>query len=317
MRVRSLLPLCLPVLAALALPSSAQQAPPPACDAAEFRQFDFWSGKWEVYAGDKLVGHNDITREEGDCVLHEHWAGLLGGTGQSVSYYDPGERQWFQTWTDGSATFRRFQGRYEGSVMRLTAESKTPAGKTRRHRMAFFNNADGSVRQLAETSEDGRGWKTVVDLIYRRPSAAQPTFGCPGPEYHQFDFWLGTWEVTAAGKPAGTNTITQEEQGCLVHEHWTGRGGSTGQSFNFYDSSTRQWNQVWVDNQASSLRLSGEFTGDQMKLIGVAPGPDGKPQQQRLTFFRNADGTVRQLWETSSDGTTWGVAFDGLYRKRS
>jgi hypothetical protein len=317
MRARNLLPVCLLVLTTLApRPSRAQQAPPPACDGAESRQFDFWSGKWDVFSGDQLAGHNEITVEEGNCILHEHWSGTRGGTGQSVSYFDQGEKRWYQTWTDGSATFRRFSGKYENSAMRLTAESKTASGKVRRHRMAFFNNSDGTVRQLAETSEDGKGWKTVVDLVYRRAASPQG-FGCPGPEYHQFDFWIGTWDVTVAGKPAGMNVITQEEQSCLIHEHWTGRGGATGQSLNFYDSSTKLWNQVWVDNQASSLRLSGIYAEDQMKLAGVAPGPDGKPQQQRLTFFKNADGTVRQLWETSSDGKDWAVAFDGLYRKRS
>lgn len=303
------------VALAAAAGASEAQAPPPACQGAESRQFDFWSGKWDVYSGDQLAGHNEITLEEGNCILHEHWSGTRGGTGQSVSYYDQGEKQWYQTWTDGSATFRRFQGRYQNSAMRLTAESKTGDGKVRRHRMAFFNNPDGTVRQLAETSEDGKTWKTVVDLLYRRAAPPQ-SFGCPGAEYHQFDFWLGSWDVTAGGNPAGTNIITQEEQSCLIHEHWTGRGGSTGQSFNFYDASTRQWNQVWVDNQASSLRVSGTFADDQMKLTGVAPGPDGKPQQQRLTFFKNPDGTVRQLWETSADGKDWAVAFDGLYRKK-
>jgi len=145
---------------------------------------------------------------------------------------------------------------------------------------------------------------------------APPTSGCPGPEFRQFDFWVGQWDVTVQGNPAGTNIITREEQGCLIHEHWTGAKGGTGQSFNFFDASTRQWNQVWVDNSASSLRLSGTFADNQMRLTGVAPGPDGKPQQQRLTFFKNADGTVRQLWETSSDGSSWQVAFDGLYRRK-
>jgi len=147
--------------------------------------------------------------------------------------------------------------------------------------------------------------------------AAPPTVGCPGSEYRQFDFWVGEWDVTVQGKPAGKNVITREEAGCLIHEHWTGASGATGQSFNFFDSSTRQWNQVWVDNSATSLRLAGIFADNQMRLTGVAPGPDGKPQQQRLTFFKNADGTVRQLWETSSDGTSWQVVFDGLYRRTS
>ena len=35
---------------------------------------------------------------------------------------------------------------------------------------------------------------------------------------------------------------------------------------------------------------------------------------QRITWSKNADGTVRQLWESSTDGgTTWTVAFDGTY----
>jgi hypothetical protein len=38
---------------------------------------------------------------------------------------------------------------------------------------------------------------------------------------------------------------------------------------------------------------------------------------QRITWTKNADATLRQLWESSTDGgKTWTVAFDGLYRKR-
>ena len=156
-------------------------------------------------------------------------------------------------------------------------------------------------------------------LLAAAPLAAQgtPSFGCPAGEYRQFDFWVGQWEVTVGGNLAGSNVITNEEQGCLIHEHWAGSRGGTGQSFNFYDAVDKQWHQVWVDNQGSYLHLTGSYADNQMRLIGTAPGPDGKPAQQRLTFFRNSDGTVRQLWETSVDrGATWTVAFDGLYRRK-
>jgi len=37
----------------------------------------------------------------------------------------------------------------------------------------------------------------------------------------------------------------------------------------------------------------------------------------RMTWFNNPDGTVRQLWEQSKDGgLAYTVQFDGLYRKR-
>ena len=50
--------------------SSAASTPAPAaqtrnpCAAAEFHQFDFWAGRWEVADGDgKPAGHNRVTLE--------------------------------------------------------------------------------------------------------------------------------------------------------------------------------------------------------------------------------------------------------------
>ena len=156
-------------------------------------------------------------------------------------------------------------------------------------------------------------------LLVRATAQAQvaSAFGCPDSGYRQFDFWLGDWNVTVQGKQAGTNAITLEEQGCLIHEHWTGAGGGTGQSFNFYDKATGRWHQFWVDNQGNYLHLTGMYAAERLTLTGEAPGPAGSPQRQRLTFFDNKDGTVRQLWETSDDeGKSWQVAFDGLYRRK-
>ena len=145
---------------------------------------------------------------------------------------------------------------------------------------------------------------------------AAPSFGCREAPQRQFDFWVGRWDVTVGSNAAGTNEITLEEDGCLLHEHWAGSRGGTGQSLNWYDRATGQWHQVWVDNQGNGLQLAGRFSEGRLTLLGTAPGPDGKPQAQRLSFTPNADGSVRQLWETSSaGGATWQVSFDGLYRR--
>ena len=38
--------------------------------------------------------------------------------------------------------------------------------------------------------------------------------------------------------------------------------------------------------------------------------------RQRITWERQADARVRQLWEASEDeGATWAVAFDGFYSR--
>jgi hypothetical protein len=149
------------------------------------------------------------------------------------------------------------------------------------------------------------------------PAASQSPPRCDDQKYRQLDFWVGDWSVTSGGKQAGTNQVTQEESGCLVHEHWTGAGGGTGQSFNFYDRTDDRWHQVWVSSTGTVLFLTGQYADGRLVYTGVAPGPNGAPAQQRLTFSHNADGSVRQLWESSSDGKQWQAVFDGLYVRKT
>lgn len=149
---------------------------------------------------------------------------------------------------------------------------------------------------------------SALALLALSPAASQTPPRCDAPQYRQFDFWVGDWNVTSGGKQAGKNHVTLEESGCLVHEHWTGAGGGTGQSFNFYDRADSHWHQVWVSSSGTVLFLTGDYADG--KLAYTAPG-------QRLTFFHNADGSVRQLWESNPDGKRWQTVFDGLYVKQA
>jgi len=143
---------------------------------------------------------------------------------------------------------------------------------------------------------------------------------CSAPEYRQFDFWLGDWEVTnPAGKVAGHNHVTREYGGCVLQEHWAGTGGSLGSSFNIYDPVRKVWHQTWVDNTGTLLELEGGLKDGSMVLSGEQVQADGKDLLNRITWTPiqvGGDRKVRQLWETSADGgKTWAVAFDGLYAK--
>ena len=140
---------------------------------------------------------------------------------------------------------------------------------------------------------------------------------CSAPEHHQFDFWLGTWTVTAGGKPAGSSRIESVMKGCGVLEHWSSAGGGHGTSLNFYDRRTKTWSQAWIDEGGNALHLSGTFADGKMVLASAPRKTDAGVDVQRITWSKNADGTVRQLWESSTDGgTTWTVAFDGTYAPR-
>jgi len=143
-------------------------------------------------------------------------------------------------------------------------------------------------------------------------AVAQP---CSEPEASQFDFWVGQWEVHANGKLAGHNTISRIHGGCTLLEEFSGAAGPyEGKSFNYYDATDGQWHQVWVDNSGTRLHLAGGFHEAAMSMSGkrIAQGAE---ILDRITWTPNDDGTVRQLWEMSTDGgTSFRTLFDGLYR---
>jgi hypothetical protein len=135
---------------------------------------------------------------------------------------------------------------------------------------------------------------------------------CSAPEHHQFDFWIGHWDVFLPnGNKAGENRIEVIEGGCALLEQWKGARGPTGKSLNIYDALRRTWHQTWVDSTGGLLVLEGQWMDGRMVLSSSAP------PIQRITWAPQSDGSVRQLWESSKDGgKTWSTAFDGKYVKK-
>lgn len=137
------------------------------------------------------------------------------------------------------------------------------------------------------------------------------------PAPHQFDFWIGTWEVrTPDGKLAGTSRIEPILGGAVIQEHWQGAGGTLGSSFNFVDKASGLWRQVWVAQDGSSLDLRGGLMDGRMVLEGETATPKG-PRKERITWAARPDGAVTQTWEQSTDGgKTWTVVFPGIYTRK-
>ena len=139
---------------------------------------------------------------------------------------------------------------------------------------------------------------------------------CQDPEYDQFDFWIGHWQVTANGKIAGTNRISQDLNNCVIREHYHTASGYEGVSLNIYDASRQVWHQSWVDNGGLLLQLEGSLQGQEMILQGPGLSKAGEKRLHRITWTPNIDGSVRQHWQVSADGgQSWKSLFDGRYEK--
>ena len=146
------------------------------------------------------------------------------------------------------------------------------------------------------------------------PALAAP---CDSPAQRQFDFWLGVWNVhTPEGKLAGVNRIEREYGGCVLHERYATERGYEGESLNVYDTGRKVWHQTWVDNQGTLLLLEGGIRSGSMVLEGQVTDADGKVVNHRISWTPNADGSVRQHWESRDADGQWITAFDGRYTKQ-
>lgn len=143
------------------------------------------------------------------------------------------------------------------------------------------------------------------------------------PGFAKLDFWLGEWDVFVGDELAGTNRIAKVLAGCAIEEHWTGAGGSRGQSLFYYLPATKQWKQVWVTENAlrpggvKEKSLVAELEDGGIRFQGEITLPSGESYLDRTTLTPLPDGSVRQHIEVSEDnGATWQSTFDAVYRKK-
>jgi hypothetical protein len=168
------------------------------------------------------------------------------------------------------------------------------------------------------TEEHSMWMKTIaIMMIFAVPGIAQQLPPCSSPEYRQFDFWKGTWDVVnPKGDTVGRSRIEQIEGGCAILENYSTARGYSGKSINTFNSETQQWQQFWVDNRGGVLEFVGTLAGNELRYTGESKGQSGR-LRHKLTFFHVSRDRVRQLWEQSSDeGRTWVIAFDGMYYRR-
>lgn len=148
-----------------------------------------------------------------------------------------------------------------------------------------------------------------------------PKVDCTDADHRAFDFWIGDWDVFAAGsKTPVAHSKIEKIVGCAISEtfdQFTGPGGKPidyhGRSISAYAPADKGWRQYYVDTGGSAAMLTGGIVGGAMVLVSR-----NGPVTNRMTVKANPDGSVSQRGEFSSDdGKTWSPGYDFTYRRRA
>ena len=176
------------LLALMACGTTAAAAAEPAtaapCDAAVYRQLDFWLGRWQVYDGDsgRLVATDRIEKRLGGCVVEQNMTFVTDMyrrpgvayrlAGASTSRFDG--QQWLQIWVDnqwGAITMAGAADKDGSMVFNTIIPSRG-----RDVRLVWQPQPEGAVRILQYVAPTGSGkWEKYGDLLYRPdPRSGRP-----------------------------------------------------------------------------------------------------------------------------------------------
>ena len=162
-------------------------------------------------------------------------------------------------------------------------------------------------------------------IIVTTTKAQTGKLPCSNPVYRQFDFWIGEWEAFGPdGKKAGDSKISLILDSCIIFEEWTSASVQqglryAGKSFNTYNTTTKQWQQTWVDNSGGSNEyLLGKFENNQI-IYTSTPFKFTKDSMaiRKMTFTNLSPVKLRQHGEISKDkGINWSTEYDLEYRRK-
>ncbi len=145
-----------------------------------------------------------------------------------------------------------------------------------------------------------------------------PSASCSSPEFAQFDFWIGQWDLTWADSSRGTSTITKEYGGCVIIEKFDGSPSMPfkGMSVSTFNTKIEKWQQTWVDNSGGYLEFAGEFSHGKM-ILSRETIVDGERLWQRMVWYNISENSLDWSWEKSSDGgRNWEIAWQIHYTRR-
>ena len=155
-------------------------------------------------------------------------------------------------------------------------------------------------------------------------AAESPVAPCDTPQHHQFDFWVGDWQVFDAktNRLVGFDRVEKHSHGCIVQQNLTmltdlyRRPGAdyrlAGIGVNRFDGES--WLEMWADNQWGAIVLRGMPEGGKaMVLETITPS---RNRDLRLEWEKRPDGSVRALQyvATPAGSGKWELYGDLIYK---
>jgi hypothetical protein len=151
-----------------------------------------------------------------------------------------------------------------------------------------------------------------VHAFAQQPCSAEP-------HSHDFDFWIGEWDVYQTGTKTlvGHSGVQSISGGCAILENWNDTKDHTGKSINYYNPATGKWEQDWIGSGGGPQRyLNGEYKNDVMTFTyeNIA---NGKKITGNFKFYNMSKDTVRQYQDMNNDdGKTVTVSYDLTYVRK-
>jgi ketosteroid isomerase-like protein len=159
----------------------------------------------------------------------------------------------------------------------------------------------------------------IVSAVSHASPQPADTIACSSPEYRQFDFWIGDWDVYDAGSNTSSARVRVDRilNGCVLREHYEDNAGQVGESFTTYDVGRKVWHQTWVTNRGRLLTIEGGPEGGSIRLAGAYFRENGEEVRVR-GVWTPVNGDVRESAVVSSDaGRTWNPWFDLSFKPHS
>jgi hypothetical protein len=152
---------------------SAAAVPPPSagCNAAEYRQLDFWLGDWDTYEfGDSTsaVARTHVDLIAAGCAVHELYEQTDGLIGDSILSFDAVRKVWQQTWVTNFGSLMVVVGTFKDGALTLEGEMHVRDGRSLLQRITWKAEGKG-VRESSVMSKDGgKSWAPAFDVMFQK-----------------------------------------------------------------------------------------------------------------------------------------------------